>query len=342
MDKSKLVNAARVLALLVTLLSIYIFAPWRYGLYYLSPLPNDLTELAEEVEQSELAGVVFYAQTGSEQAQIVARGWHNRAEQIPAYPEALFKIGSAAKLYVAAAVTKLAAQEQLDLDATLAFYLPELATRIENADTITLRMMVQHRSGIPNFTDQEGFSWLTSELNELELVLDKPADFAPDETRAYSNTNYLLLKQVMTRVLGHSYWHFVQAELLAPLDLQDTFQSVKDVDPNRVMSGYDVAYEYDFKELNQGMVATAADLAKFVKALNTQGLLTAKEQQIYSELYRYGHTGWVLGYYTIARYHRATDTVLVQLINSNGRDTILLSDIIYQRALDIVTEERAN
>ena len=47
--------------------------------------------------------------------------------------------------------------KHLSLDKTLADYLPELVGRIENADKITLRMMVQHRSGIPNFTGSHGY-----------------------------------------------------------------------------------------------------------------------------------------------------------------------------------------
>jgi len=67
----------------------------------------------------------------------------------PADLHALFKIGSLSKLYIATAVAKLVTNGRLLLDKTLADYLPELMGRIEYADQITLRMMVQHRSGIP-------------------------------------------------------------------------------------------------------------------------------------------------------------------------------------------------
>jgi CubicO group peptidase (beta-lactamase class C family) len=82
-----------------------------------------------------------------------AAGYKNTENKIPADPSALFKIASVGKLYTALAITKLVSSGQLSLDKSLVDYLPELKDRIEYADKITLRMMVQHRSGIPNYTN---------------------------------------------------------------------------------------------------------------------------------------------------------------------------------------------
>ena len=114
---------------------------------------------------------------------LYAAGWKNRAEHVPADPQALFKIASISKLYIAAATAKLVNDGSLSLDDTLADYLPELVGRIEYADQITLRMMVQHRSGIPNFVDHPEWDWgkPLPDLNAyLAFALDKPADFEPD------------------------------------------------------------------------------------------------------------------------------------------------------------------
>ena len=131
---------------------------------------------------------------------------------MPADPQALFKIGSISKLYIATAVAKLVNNGSLSLDDTLADYLPELAERIEYADQITLRMMAQHRSGIPNFTNQDEFDWFTPQRDidrVLELVLDKPADFEPDARTSYSNTNYLLIGRILDKVLGYSHHQYI-------------------------------------------------------------------------------------------------------------------------------------
>lgn len=93
------------------------------------------------------------------------------------------------------AIAKLVHDGKISLDSSLAFYMPELKGRIEYADKVTLRMLVQHRSGIPNFTDTPDF-WSHPPENgheALKLILDMPADFRPGRHYAYSNTNYLLI-----------------------------------------------------------------------------------------------------------------------------------------------------
>lgn len=100
--------------------------------------------------------IVYVDETGKPPA-FFASGLKNREHQIPTEPHSLFKIASISKLYVAVAVTKLVNDKRLSLDETLAHYFPELVGRIENAEKITLRLMVQHRSGVPNLTDHLGF-----------------------------------------------------------------------------------------------------------------------------------------------------------------------------------------
>ena len=77
------------------------------------------------------------------------------------------------------------------LDKTIADYLPNLVGRIQNAENITLRLLIQHRSGIPNFTDAPNFWAAPTQTYEesLELILDKPANFEPNEDYEYCNTN---------------------------------------------------------------------------------------------------------------------------------------------------------
>ncbi|MGB8716617.1 MAG: hypothetical protein WCD66_09690, partial [Rhodanobacteraceae bacterium] len=69
------------------------------------------------------------------------------------------------------------------------------------------------------------------------------------------------------------------------------------------------------------MVATAQDVGIFLRALNDGSLLNDDEQAIYSSIYEYGHTGWLRGYYRIARYHKDIDAVVVQFVNTAGGTT---------------------
>ena len=322
----------------------------------ITPLPDTVQEEVDSAIDRGLDGIIVYVDEAGQPPAFYSAGWENKAAQVPADPQALFKIASISKLYIATAAAKLAASGNLALNDTLADYLPELAGRIENADQITVRMMLQHRSGIPNFTDQDGFDWFVPQTDidqALELVLDKPADFAPDARASYSNTNYLLIGRILDKVLGYSHEQYIASEILAPLGLTNTYLTPSQVDDEDVASGYWYQHDDDLKQLDfvipgGSMIATAQDVGIFLRALNDGSLLNNKEQGIYSSLYLYGHTGWLPGYQSIARYHEDIDTVVVQFVNTTGGTPILpifdtqggtkvmVSDAVYGRIVRIL------
>ncbi|MDQ9093466.1 serine hydrolase domain-containing protein [Pseudoalteromonas haloplanktis] len=340
LKNKKALTLMRIAALIITFSSIYFFAPWKFALYYLSPLPATVQAQTIEAIEQGVDGIIVYVHKQGQQPEYFAQGWHNREQKIPAYPSALFKIGSIRKLYDAVALTKLTAAGRIDVDKTLADYMPSLIGRVENADKITLRMMVKHRSGIPNYTDTDNYDWSITYPDPLALVLDRPADFSPNTDYGYSNTNYLLLRRIMSNVLGYDHNLFIKDEILTPLGLTHTFSSVHEINLADLMSGYYVGYKNDFKALDQGYVATAHDVGDFVIALNKGTFFNAQEQALYASLYEYEHTGWVLGYSSIARFYKDIDTVVVQFINTNGNDTVMLTEIIYNRIIDILTAQQ--
>lgn len=339
---------------IVGITCIVVFSPWDGIGAWISPLPNTVQKQVDDAIGHGLDGIIVYVDKAGEPPAFYTAGWKDRDNRIPADPDSFFKIASISKLYDAVAVAKLANDKRLSLDKTLADYFPELVGRIEYADQITLRMMVQHRSGIPNLTDQPGFNWGNPPKNNgeaLALVLDMPADFEPNEEYSYSNTNYLLISKIIEKVLGYSNFQYIKEEILTPLELKNTFGSIRDVNANDIMSGYYVGVESDFKHIEAGMVATAEDVGIFLRALNDGSLLNDKEQAIYSSIYVYEHTGWVLGYYSIARYHKDIDTVVVQFVNTNGGtpmvpffDTqggtkVMVSNVVYNRIVQILREK---
>jgi CubicO group peptidase (beta-lactamase class C family) len=289
--------------------------------------------------------MIVYVDQAGKPPEFYAAGWHDRTNKIPANPHALFKIASISKLYVAVAITKLAKAKRLSLDETLADYFPELVGRIAYAEEITLRLMVQHRSGIPNFTDNPDF-WENREdssKDALDFALDLPANFEPDEGYAYSNTNYLLLSRIIEKVVGYGRQQYFREEILNPLGLYNTFGSLSEVDLDDVMSGYYVGLDDDFKNEDVGMLATAEDVGKFLRALNDGSVFDEGEQEIYSSIYVYEHTGLVPGYQSFAKYHKDIDAVVVQFNNTtnfNGYDWNL-AEIIYKRIVKIVRNRKS-
>ncbi|MCZ4410051.1 serine hydrolase [Cryomorphaceae bacterium 1068] len=339
--KKKSKTIFRIVLLVGTAISLY-FVPWVLVKAWIIPLPDSVQEQMDTAIEYGFDGMVLYIDKAGQEPEFYAAGWKDKKNKVPADSHALFKIASISKLYISVAVAKLAYDGRLSLDSSLAYYLPKLIGRIENAETITLKMMVQHRSGIPNFTDTYNYWSAPKESNQenLELVLDLPANFEPDSGYEYSNTNYLLLAEIINEVLGYPHFDYIQMEILDRLKLKNTFASLGQVNIDDVMSGYHVGYPPDLKTDNQGMLATAEDVGIFLRALNDGSLFDEGEQEIYSSIYVYNHTGLIPGYQSIAEYHNDIDAVVVQFTGPTYFEGYNwnLSEIFYNRIVKIISQ----
>lgn len=342
MTNKKTQGLIRLGLLVGTIVSLY-FVPWLLVKAWILPLPENVQEQLEEAIGHGFDGMVVYIGQAGKAPQHLAAGWHNRESKIPATPDALFKIASISKLYDAVAVTKLVSEGRLSLDKTIADYLPELIGRIENADKITLRLMIQHRSGIPNFTDAPNFWAAPTETFEesLALIDGMPANFYPGEDYEYCNTNYLLINKIMDNVLGYPNFQYIGEKILKPLNLHNTYGSLAEVNMEEVMSGYHVGHPFDLKADEHGMLATAEDVGIFISALNDGSLFEKREQEIYSSIYEYEHGGWVPGYQSFAKYHKDIDAVIVAFYSTTDSKLYNwnLSEIINNRIVKIIKKK---
>ena len=357
LNKRRAVRVLRIVMPIVAIIIAIVIAPLDLVPPWIAPLPDTVQEQVDDAVDQGLDGIIVYVDQAGKDPAFFSAGLKNKVTQEPADPHALFKIGSISKLYIATAVAKLVNNGRLSLDKTLADYLPELVGRIEYADQITLRMMVQHRSGIPNYTDHDEYDWFTSQTDidkALELALDEPADFEPDARYSYSNTNYLLIGRILDNELGYSHHQYIDEEILAPLGLTNTYSLLSQVEYDDVASGYWYEYDDDLRELDHiapggSMIATAQDVGLFLRALNDGSLLNDDEQAIYSSIYEYEHDGWVPGYHSMARYYEDIDTVVVQFVSTTGGDTwgtanviggktTAVSTIIYNRIVRILRQ----
>ena len=186
--------------------------------------------------------------------------------------------------------------------------------------------MLQHRSGIPEYIFHPDFAGSDPNLDYMEtiaLLYDQPSDFNPGKKYKYSNSNYLLIGEILDRSLGYSHHDFIQRHILEPLNLKNTYSLSTSVAPEALMSGYYVGdpTDYKMKEIHSrpggSMVATAEEVAVFLRALIDGSLLSAEEQQVYTSVYAYEHTGWLTGYTSITRYHEKIDAVVVQFVNTS-------------------------
>ncbi|UMB55104.1 beta-lactamase family protein [Lutibacter sp. A64] len=342
MNKKNKTLIIRIILLVGTIVSMF-FVPWLLVKAWILPLPNTVQEQLDEAIGHGFDGMIVYVDQKSKPSQYYTAGWHNRELKIPAKPNALFKIASISKLYDAVAVTKLVGEKRLSLDKTIADYLPELVGKIENAEKITLRLMLQHRSGIPNFTDTPNFWATPTETYEesLALILNKPSNFKPGQDYEYCNTNYLLINKIMDNELGYENFRFIQEKILTPLNLNNTFSSLDKVNIDNVMSGYHQNHPFDLKEDEHGMLATAEDVGTFLRALNTGSLFEPGEQEIYSSIYKYEHAGWVPGYQSFAKYHKDIDAVIIEFYSTTDSKLYLwnVSEIINNRIVKILKKD---
>jgi CubicO group peptidase (beta-lactamase class C family) len=344
MTKKQKKQILRILLAVGTPISLF-FVPWILVWAWVLPIPDTVQEQVNEAIGHGFDGMIVYVDEAGKPPVFYTGGLKNRENQIPADSQSLFKIASISKLYVAVAITKLVHDKRLSLDETVTDYFPELLGRIGNVEKITLRLLVQHRSGIPNFTDNPDF-WENAPNNRgevLEYALDLPANFEPDQDYGYSNTNYLLLREIIEKVVGYNHFQYIKEEILMPLALNNTFASLSEVNIEDVMSGYYVGYEDDFKTKDVGMLATAADVGMFLRALNDGSVFNEGEQEIYSSIYEYEHSGWVIGYQSFAKYYEDIDAVVVAFYNTNDPKLYLwnLSEIVNSRIVKILRRKKS-
>ena len=337
MTKNRRTTIIRLLLLISTIVSLF-FVPWILVKAWILPLPHTVHEQVDEAISHGFDGIIVYVDEAGKPPAFYTAGWKDRDNRIASEPDSLFKIASISKLYAAVAITKMAREQRLSLDDLLVDHLPELKDRIEHSEKITLKMMVQHKSGIPNFTDNAAY-WENEPENSkraLDFALDLPASFEPGDGYEYSNTNYLLLRKIMDKVLGYSHHEYIKQKILLPLELNNTYFSLSEVNMDDVMSGYYVGYEEDVKARDYGMLATAEDVGKFLRALNNGAIFNEGEAEL--DPYVFEHGGLVIGYQSLAEYDKDLDTVVVQFINTTDFDGYEwnLSEITISRLFKIL------
>lgn len=170
-----------------------------------------------------------------------ARGWTDEARTSPLTPEHLLQAGSIGKTYVAAVAMQLVEAGQLQLDAPAADYLgkEEWFDSIPNARQITVRMLMNHTSGIPEHVEEPTFlsdalkypDKIYQPVELLRYIMGKPAHFEAGKGWSYADTNYILLGMIIEQVTGRRFYALARQYLLTPLKLHATVAAESRVIP---------------------------------------------------------------------------------------------------------------
>jgi D-alanyl-D-alanine carboxypeptidase len=213
----------------------------------------------------------------------------------PLRPTDRMPAGSVGKTFVAALALKLAEEGRLDLDEKVSRRLggERWFARLPNAADLTLRMLLNHSSGIPNHVELGGFmnrlfkdSSRDIKYEELlAYVLDKKPLFPAGRGHHYGDTNYILAGMVLERAAGRTLYEEVGARFLKPLGLERTIPSNSHVLPevaNGYFEGKPVIVGGRFRINPQwewaggGFASTAEDLARWARALYGGDVLSKK------------------------------------------------------------------
>lgn len=214
-------------------------------------------------------------------------GMADIAEGIAMKPCTVSKGASTTKTFIAALVMLLTEDGTIGLDDKISKWLPdEVISNVRNAADVTVRMLLNHTSGIYDVIDDNGFylavlndpphNWTSKEL--VKYVYGDEPVFAPGTDVEYSNTNFLLLAMILDKTTGGDHSKALRSRVLDPLGLADTYYYWHEALPAEVAQGYFDFYNngtilnitnYNTGSGNGygGVYTTVYDLQTFVEAL---------------------------------------------------------------------------
>lgn len=140
---------------------------------------------------------------------------HDRA----ATARTAYRIGSVTKQFTAALVVQLVAEGKLGLDDPVTAHLPDFPIKDER---ITVRRLLQHTSGLYNYTDDDFVKTAAQERSLSDLIAyfgKHPLQFEPGTQWSYSNSNYIALGAILEKLTGKAYAELVASRLSLPLEL---------------------------------------------------------------------------------------------------------------------------
>jgi D-alanyl-D-alanine carboxypeptidase len=341
-------------------------------------LPDALERIvAQWHERAWVPGVAVSIRQGSS-SWSTAAGHADEETEAPLRADMPFPIASVTKPIVAATVLRLVEEGAIDLDAPTTRYVPSFP----DADRVTIRQLLGMRSGLPDYTQAFGLldgveedlyhgrsrEWNAREL--LDVVAGFPPDFAPGDRYAYSNTNYILLGEVIRAVTGRA-WHEAMAdEVLAPLGLDDTQWSPggvpgmapghSDLDRDGFrdgLAGRPLESLLTMADAAGGLVSTAADLTTFAQGVYGGELLSAESRTAMTTVERIGyereyglgtlvqqpdlrttvvgHTGGMIGYATVVWYAPEHDLAIAVLVNDSAGEPEDLAQLLLREILRV-------
>ena len=247
-----------------------------------------------------LPGGVLLIRTPQEGTWVGASGYADIASRASWQPATLSRVGSVTKTFAATVILKLYGESLLDLDDLAKTYLPkEVVSKIANAESCTIRQLLNQTSGIHNYlaalllvSESYGSYRYAYHPKErlLEYSYNKKAEYAPGTSWNYSNSNFVLLEMIAEKATGRDSRELMDSLVIQALDLKCSIYNPGGDMPKGMARGYadfftdgrliDVTdTEIENFHYDGGLVSTVYDLASFIDALFQTPFLSEKEKE---------------------------------------------------------------
>lgn len=204
-----------------------------------------------------------------------------------------YRIASNSKMFVALSVLMQLDVGKLTLDDRLDKYV----SGVPNGDKITIRHLLEHRSGVYNYTENW---WLTVRMyllptmsitvdEILNLIRGGGSVFAPGTNYAYSNSNFVLLALIVERVTGRSIKDVIADDIIEPLGLTQTSWPTTSSMPEPHAKGFATwwfltldrsSFNPDLAWACGSLVSTVGDMTKFLGHVNAGSLLSTSTAKL--------------------------------------------------------------
>ncbi|WP_433722331.1 serine hydrolase domain-containing protein [Nocardia sp. CA-129566] len=213
-------------------------AAWSPAQAMGEPPPKALpAEIQDLVKADGVPGIAVVTSDDGRPARQTAAGLADIPANRPMHPDYQFRIASITKTFVATVVLQLVTEHQLTLDQPIAGLLPE---PVPNAEQITVRELLNHTSGLFDYSDDPGFNpgatYTPAQL--IAMGVEHSPYFAPGTGFRYSSTNYIVLGEIVHQVTGHAIQDEVQSRLIDPLHLSSTTFPTETTAAPRQARGY--------------------------------------------------------------------------------------------------------
>ena len=263
--------------------------------------PAVLEQRLDSLERADaFSGVVLVGQ-GDRVLTRKAVGLADREQKVAFAPETRVNVGSITKAFTGVAILRLAQDGRLQLDEPIGRYVQGFPADV--ADRVTIRMLLQHRSGMGDFFPSPRFRADPSKVRTLDdylrIARETPLEFEPGARERYSNLGYVVLGAIVQKVSGRSWDEALREYVYAPAGMtgSGTFE--------RTAPGIAQGYAGSAPALERndatlpglgspagGTYATADDLRRFALALFDHKLLDRTHTELWFNRFDDGRTGW--------------------------------------------------